>query len=923
MPPPEVKPVRLLPRPLYLAGREALLSELEHRLVSRQVAGTPRTVVLCGLGGVGKTSVALTFAHRRVADHTLVWQLPAEDESTMRAAFGQLARQLGRYSPADKTADPVVAVHAALAGRPGPWVLLLDNAPDLASVRHALPPVGDGRVLITSRSRHWPREERVEVPVLNERDAADFLMLRTGETSPVSASLLASELGCLPLALEQAAAYIEATGEPLDQYLAAFIAQRTRLLNRGRPLDYDACVASTWSISFKDLQRRSPVAVDLLRLLSCFASEPVPLPLLLRPRDSGDRPGRRSSEEPVNGVPLAVAERLAALMDPFTVNDSLASLGEFSLTSPPRSGTVTVHRLVQAVTQDQLKEDERHGWRRAAEILLGDALPKTPEDPGSWADYSALLPHALTVLPTTSSWSDLTARFLLAKGDCDNARELWERILHKRREELGPDDKSTLGASNNLAVALYSKGDAHGSRAHLEDVVARSSIADRPDVLGAVAMNNLAVTVQGITSFQEARHVHEQALSVRRRILGNEHPDTLTSMGNYALLLHLRGRVSEARKIFTEVLLMRSRTLGTDHPATTLAMSYLGMALRECGRLAAAKEMHERILDIRSRVLGPQHPSTLRTMSNIGVVLRAYGDLRAAEDIHERALEMRRRLLGEDHPDTLRSRSNRACVIAEQGKYSLAAAQFEEVLDINRRVLGRENDDTLNTMGYLGVVHLEQGHLDVAEDLFSQVLSVRLRRCGTIHPDTVRAMTNLADTLLLHGRMNAAIQLYRETTKTGRARLGVFHPETLRAMNNIVIAYHVRGEAKEALKLCEQLVKTCRRVRGAKHPETLRVMNNMAYLSAESGNIGEAKRMFSYVLSAVPQVIGPEHILPRFCRSNAEAVLCGRRPDETKTASGTAPPGRGLLVVYDFEPERPSLRLTLQLVAEGRTVATM
>ena len=275
------KPVRLADPPPLLAGREDLLAELDTRLTGGDNPA-PRTVALCGLGGAGKTSVALAYAHRHLAEVGVAWQFPAEDATVLAAGFAELAAQLGARDLAD-TRDPVASVHAVLAAFPAPWLLIFDNAADLASVAAFLPPAGPGRVLITSQNPNWPGQA-LDVPVLDPDVAAGFLVNRTGDPDRQAARDLAGELGGLPLALEQAAAYIQATGDTLAGYLALFRQRRPEMLARGEPTGYRKTVASTWALAFDGLQQTAPGAVGLLRLLAFCAPEAIPLRLLLQPR---------------------------------------------------------------------------------------------------------------------------------------------------------------------------------------------------------------------------------------------------------------------------------------------------------------------------------------------------------------------------------------------------------------------------------------------------------------------------------------------------------------------------------------------------------------------------------------------------------------------------------------------------------------
>jgi hypothetical protein len=405
-----VLPVSLAPRPALLAGREELLAALGTRL-SAGDDRWPRVVALCGLGGAGKTSVAVEYAHRHLAETGLAWQFPAEDPTVLTDDFARLAAQLGARELLDAR-DPVASVHAVLAAFPAGWLLLFDNAPDQASVQRFLPPAGHGRVLVTSQSALWPPGQGLEVPVLDVQAAAGFLVNRTGDPDEQAAAELAGELGGLPLALEQAAAFIQATGDDLAGYLASFRQQRAGLLDRGEPTGYGKTVATTWALAFGRLEQAEPGAAGLLRLMACCAPEAVPLRLLLQPR-----PGLEGKLGP------DVAPALVPLLDNrLAAGDAVAALRRYSLVTPAGDGLVSVHRLVQAVTIDQMPGDLAGQWRQAAAALIEAAIPADTNPPQTWPVCAALLPHARVALADDSDGAARIANYLGQSGSYAAAR---------------------------------------------------------------------------------------------------------------------------------------------------------------------------------------------------------------------------------------------------------------------------------------------------------------------------------------------------------------------------------------------------------------------------------------------------------------------------------------------------------------------
>ena len=425
------KPVRLPPRLVFLAGRDELLAEVGARLTAGDHPG-PRLVALCGLGGAGKTSLAVEYAHRHLAEVGVAWQFAAEDATVLAAGFGELAAQLGVRGLADAR-DPVASVHAVLAGFAAPWLLIFDNVADLASVAAFLPPAGPGRLLITSQNPAWPGQ-MLDVPMLDQDVAADFLVNRTGDLDRQAARDLADELGGLPLALEQAAAYIWATGNNLTDYLESFRRRRPEMLARGEPTGYGSTVAATWSLAFGRLEESAPSAAGLLRLLACCAAEAIPLRLLLRPRP-----------ELAESLGLEVASLLVPLLeDPLAADDAVAALRQYSLISAPHEGTVSVHRLVQAVTLALLPAERAAAWQQAAAALIEAALPGDTRQPETWPVYAALLAHAQAALAPGSDGMQRVASYLGWIGNYIAARDLSRQVLKAREQVSGPEHPDTL-----------------------------------------------------------------------------------------------------------------------------------------------------------------------------------------------------------------------------------------------------------------------------------------------------------------------------------------------------------------------------------------------------------------------------------------------------------------------------------------------
>jgi len=684
------KPVWLRPRPVFLVGREELLAELGRRLAAGGDRG-PQIMALCGLGGAGKTSVAVEYAHRHLAEVGVAWQFTAEDPAVLAAGFGELAAQLGALRRRD-VRGPVASVHAALAAYPAEWLLVFDNAPDRASVVRFLPPAGRGRVLVTSRSGLWPPGQSLDVPVLDTGVAAGFLVSRSGDADRRAAVELAGELGGLPLALEQAAARIQATGDSLAGYLASFRQRRPDMLARGEPTEYDSTVAATWSLAFEQLEQSAPGAAGLLRLLACCAPEAIPLRLLLQPRDGL-----------ADGLAAEVAAVLVPLLeDPLAAGDAIAALRRYSLISPPADGLVSVHRLVQAVTADQMTAELADQWHQAAAALIEAAIPDDADLPETWPVFAALLPHARVALADDSDDISRLANYLGERGNYASALELQRRFHHALEGSLGPEHPHTLAASVSLADFTGEVGDEAAARDQIAALLPELERVFGPeDPTTVAARHGLAYWTGRAGDMAGARDQTAALLPMCEQVLGPEHPQTLSVRTNLARWTGAAGDAAAARDQFVALLAIYERVLGPEHPHTLATRGELARWTGLAGDPAGARDQWAAVLSMRERVLGPKHPHTLGARRNLAHWTGKAGDAAAARDQFAALLLVRERVSGPGHLHTLTTRANLARWTGAAGDAAAARDQFAALLPIQERVLGPEHPDTLSARANL------------------------------------------------------------------------------------------------------------------------------------------------------------------------------------------------------------------------------
>ncbi len=790
-----------LPPRHRLAGREQLLDQVGRELLRRtgdEDAG-PAVLALHGLGGVGKSSLALEYAHRHwlTDDYGLLWWVAAAEPATVATQLGTLlAAQLevdveGR--------DAVAATQAVLAARSDPWLLVLDNAASPDAVRELLPPAGSGHVLVTSRNPSWFPHPGLEVPDLDPPAAVAFLVGRTGDPDEVSAGQLAEELGYLPLGLEQAGAYISASpGATMVSYLKAYRRRRPDVLGRGAPTDYEYPIARTWSMAFEAL---SPTAVGLLRLLACYAPDDIPLTLLL----SGGTDATQMAPDLAEVLGLLAEEELE-------LDGALTALYRYSLVRTgagsrrvrgtdaevPRDGrTVSVHRLVQAVVRDQLSDEQRTAWEHAARTLLHRALPVDPEDPAGWPTFSALLPHLLVRLTDTDGDLRGAARFLHVCGDFRGARRVLDRAVSGLAGLLGPEHPDTLAAQVDLARTLFALWDLEG-----------------------------------------ARRVLDQVATTRSEVLGPAHPGTLTAQTNLSLILWHLGRWIEAREVLQRVISGVAQVFPEPGPADPSGPRGGGVTLgdlADLGDLAEARLPLERVLPVRLRASRPGGSPVLTTGGVTALSLADLTGLGEARRVLRRMEQALEQTLGPEHSSTLTTSQNLAFVLMGAGELDEARRVLEKLVATRLRVSGPEHPATLTAQGGLAGALALLGELTEARRLLEQVVSVRERVLGEEHPDTRTAEANLALVLAASGNWCPARELL-ERVVDGLVRvLGPGHPDTLTAQGDLAAVWAGTGEWGAARELLEQVVEGLPLAVGVDHPVTRFVRENLAVITAHQG----------------------------------------------------------------------------------------
>lgn len=664
----------------YFSGREEDLEAL-HRTLSQSGRAAIIQVVK-GLGGIGKTQLALEYAYRNADDFRHVLWVQADEAATLDRDYGALAAELKLSIGGGSVVEVRKAVMDWLSQN-GDYLLVLDNADTPSVVEPYMPVRPLGRILITSRADNL-RSLGVTTPqdlaVWTPEQGAEFLLRRVregreaevAETDAPMAATLSKKLGGLPLALEQAAAYMVETGTTIPAYSAAFDRQGHVLLEKHGPeFGPERTVATTWSLNIAKIEETSPASLDLLRVASFLAPDKIPFEIF---------------EEGANFLPESLSAKLTSDPDHLAVGELLASLRRYSLVRVDSGDrTFDIHRLVQSVVSAQLAKDRTNVFQTAALASTNKTFPSV--EFSSWPRCARLVPHALRV--SECAEDDLvaarllnqTGRYWSERGDFWAPKQLFERALEIYENVLGPEHPYTAVSLNNLAGLLEHQGDLTSARPLYERALAIcEKVLGPEDPTTAQSLSNLAGLLRAQGDLANAQPLYERALAIDEKILGPEHPDTARILNNLAGLLENQGDLSNARSLFERTLAIHEEVLGPHHPLTALSLNNLAKLLKSQGDLTSARPLYEKALAVCEKVLGPEHPHTAISLNNLASLLLAQNDLANAQPLFERALAIYEKVLGPEHPDTALSLNNLAMLFHAQGDVVAARLLMERAL---------------------------------------------------------------------------------------------------------------------------------------------------------------------------------------------------------------------------------------------------
>jgi hypothetical protein len=815
------------PRNASFTGRNSVLEHLRDQLATKAVS-VVLPVALHGLGGVGKTQVALEYAHRFKADYDLVWWVDAEQPDQINRSLAELAPRLN-VRVGESYADAAREVRDKLRlGDPyNRWLLVFDNADEPADLRSSLPG-GPGHVLITSRNQSWTQvADPLEVDVFARAESIDLLLRRVPSLTATEAQELADALGDLPLAVEVAGAWLADSALPVADYVASLRQEGgTGVLSQTRPTDYPRSLEATWKISLDRLAERSQAALRLLELCAFFAPE-ISVELIY---------GQQTIE--------ALLPLDSSLRVPMMLGRVIQEISRLALAKVDRQGnSIQVHRLVQSYLRNQMDTEKFDTLIHEVHRILTAARPQRgdTDDPKNWPQYQLIWPH---LTPSDAAGCDEEpvrqllidrVRYLWKSGDYDRGLDLalrleetWKDALAGRSKQgATPEERELLHRQlmhlqSQRANIYRSQGEIREA-AELDQAVLheQQQVLPPDDLHTLITAGNMAADLRSLGRFAEALEIDQDTYSSLKQIFGEDHERTLVAANNLAVDYRLNGDCFTALEYDQDTLERRTAVLGPSHPYTLSSRLAIARDLREAGDYQQSISILQSTYTEFIEVLDENYVESLRTATSLGISLRYAGEHSRARSVTEETYARYEEEFNADTPDAYACRVNLAADLAATGEVSVAIDRITGVHEDYRRRFGEKHPFTLATQNNLAVYLARSNRsaeaLDVAKtcvEEFTQVL-------GADHRYTITAQFTLANTYAFMHDYQQAVALDEYVYPRLAELLREDHPTAIASGLNLANSLDAIGATDRGHALRRKMLTACLRVLGENHPTTL------------------------------------------------------------------------------------------------------
>ncbi|KAI8656304.1 NB-ARC domain-containing protein [Fusarium sp. Ph1] len=796
-------------------------------------------IALVGLGGMGKTQIALQLAHlvksnsQEYENCSVIW-IPALSMASFEQACTTIVNKFGIKCAGDE--DPKEIIREFLSSdKAGKWLLIIDNADDMSvlygstqqpgGIADFLPDSDNGRILFTTRSQGVAVGVAgscvVELSEMGPEEAKALLQKSLIKKDQVQDDELVGELlqklTHLPLAISQASAYMNTNKVPIKEYLRLF--QNTdkdmvELLSRGfrdgsHYRSAQGAVATTWIVSFNQIRDTDGDAARLLSFAAHIEPKAIPRTLL-----------------PTMGSEQRMTQAIGTLC------------GYSFLNRQEDSETFDMHSLVHLATKLwNASHDLERQQRQAATIRLAEVFPTDAwENRELWRQY---LPHALRVLKRAVSdeskeFCELgfwVGRCLLRDGRTREAVDLLEYVVSIREKTLAENHPDRLASQHNLARAYQANGQIEKAVDLLEHVVSineKTLAENHPDRLAS--QNNLARAYQANGQIDKAADLLEHVVSINEKTLAESHPDRLTSQHNLAGAYQANGQIDKAVDLLEYVVSIREKILAENHPDRLASQHTLAVAYQANGQIDKAVDLLEHVVSINEKMLAENHLSRLASQNNLARAYQANGQIEKAVDLLEHVVSINEKILVENHPDRLTSQHTLAVAYQANGQVEKAVELLEHVVAINEKTLAVNHPDRLASQHNLARAYQANSQIKKAVELLEHVVAMKKEIMAENHPDRLASQHTLAVAYQANGQIEKAVEQLEHVVAINEKTLAENHPDRLASQHNLAVAYQANGQIEKAVELLQHVVAMKKEIMAETYPSRLVSEELLQYL---------------------------------------------------------------------------------------------
>lgn len=785
-------------------GRKDILAALHTHFIDSKTSDTV-IQALNGIGGMGKTQVAIEYAYYYQQEYQAVFWVRADSRDLFHSDITRIADAL--FPPERTHADEhhlFTALQHWLQDHYH-WLFIFDNIEDFALLDLIIPPRCSGHVLLTTRLQATGTLAFAQtIKQMTTEEGASFLLRRAkvlaepdlqiqqASADYALAQELAREVDGFPLALDQAGAYIEETGRNLAHYLALYRQRSIDLLRRRGQFSngHPQSVVTTLSLTFNDITNISPATLELLHLLAFLHAEGIP------------------DEMIVQGAPdLNEALRTLAA-DPLALDTALATLLNFSLVHRHAdTTTLSIHRIVQEVLKERLPLEEQRLWAIRVVRVVNRIFPEV--DFNNWPLCQRYLPQAQICAEHITHW-----QLVLTEA---------AQLLHR------------------LGSYLYERGHYSEAETHFTHALTiYEQLLGSKSFDTAQVLNSLALLTWAQGKYQQAEDLLQRSLTIHEQVLGNNHPETAKILNNLALFFQEQGQYAVAEPLYQRALSIYEQTCEDQQSEIATTLNNLGLFYQDQGRYAAAEQYYQQALTIREGILSPEHPDLAQSLNNLATLYQDMENYQQAETFFMRTLAICEQALGPDHPDTARSLNNLALLLNLEGKYKQAEPLYQRALTLYENLFGPRHPNVAMCFNNLAFLSSTQGQYPQAETLYRRALAIYEQTRGEVHLDTALALNNLGKVFRVQGNYQQAEISLKRAIAIYEQILGLTHPDTALFMSNLADLYTFQNRYEQAEPLYQQALTIYAQSPEPEHFDRAIVMEKYAFLLEQTQRHEEA-----------------------------------------------------------------------------------